>query len=134
MANRHMPTSLRLMPRASTWADSVNTCTEVFSNWRFRRRRSGLKLRLKIIRPPGEDKIAQRFSWAKITDVQWMCSDFSTVIHGCRKQAVVPSSFQAGPTTASLARAMDPCWTGRKALLEILTGEAAVDDSSGVHL
>src|SRR5438105_925345 len=50
MVNSRIPVSLRLMPRASAWLDSVNTCTEVFSNWRGPRRWSGLELRLKIIR------------------------------------------------------------------------------------
>ncbi len=49
MANKHMPTSLRLMPIASTWVDPLNTCTEVLSNWRLRRLRSGWELDLRII-------------------------------------------------------------------------------------
>ena len=44
-----IPTSLRLMPRASIRAEPVNICTEVFSNWRCRRRRSGLELNLRFI-------------------------------------------------------------------------------------
>jgi hypothetical protein len=71
MVNKHIPTSLRLIPRASNWADSVNTCTEVFSNCRFRRRRSCLKRRLKIICPPVKAKVAKRSLQAKLTNVQW---------------------------------------------------------------
>lgn len=49
MENRHIPTSLRLMPRAFTCDEVVNTWTEVFSNCRFRRRLL-LKLFLSTIR------------------------------------------------------------------------------------
>jgi hypothetical protein len=70
MANRHIPTSLRLIPKACTWADPVNTCTEVFSNWRCRRRLSCLDLPLRIIWYASENKVAQRSSQAKITEVQ----------------------------------------------------------------
>ena len=48
MENRHIPTSLKLMPRAFKCEEVVNTWTEVFSNCRFRRRLS-LKLFLSII-------------------------------------------------------------------------------------
>jgi len=49
MVNRHIPTSLTLIPRASTCAEPANTCTEVFSNWRWRRRLSCFALDLRII-------------------------------------------------------------------------------------
>ncbi len=59
MVNRHMPTSVRLMPRASSAADGVNTCTEAFNNCRLRRRLSGLNVRFRIIRRTNNDKLAQ---------------------------------------------------------------------------
>jgi hypothetical protein len=59
MANRHIPTSLRLIPKACKWADAVNTCTEVFNNWRCRRRLSCLGLPLRIIWYTSENKVAQ---------------------------------------------------------------------------
>ena len=65
MVNRHMPTSLRLIPRPSNWADSVNTCTEVFSNWRFRRRRSGLNPPFENHLSTGKDTVAKRSSAGK---------------------------------------------------------------------
>ena len=65
-----MPTSLRFMPRASTRADPLSTFTEVFSNWRFRRRLSGLKLRWRTIPYTREDKVAQPSSQTKVTEVQ----------------------------------------------------------------
>jgi len=72
MANRHIPTSLRLMPRAFIWVDPVKTCTEVFSNWRCRRRLSCLELGLRIIRYAVRTKLAQRSARAKVTEVQWL--------------------------------------------------------------
>jgi len=69
MVNRHIPTSLRLMPRASTWAEPANTCTDVLSNWRRPRRLSGLEAGLRIIRYTSEHTLAQRPSPVKITEV-----------------------------------------------------------------
>src|SRR5580700_10106913 len=58
MANKHIPTSLRLMPRAFIWVDPIKICTEVFSNWRCRRRLSCLELGLRIIRYASENKVS----------------------------------------------------------------------------
>ena len=48
----------------------MNTCTEVFNNWRSRRRLSGLEVPLRIICYASENKIVQRSSGAKVTEVQ----------------------------------------------------------------
>jgi len=57
MVNRHIPTSLRLMPRALTREDPVKTCTEAFSNWRCRRRLS-LMLGWSIIGDNAVEKVS----------------------------------------------------------------------------
>lgn len=84
MVNRHIPTSLTLMPRACNWADPVNTCTEVFSNWRRWRRLSGLGSRLSMIPDGSGDKVAQRCSQAKVTEVQCLLSGHRR-IRRCRR-------------------------------------------------
>ena len=86
MENRHIPTSLRLMPRALRWEEPVNTWTEVFSNCRFRRRLS-LKLpSTTMCAKPLEYKVAQWQSRAKITEVQCCNRDVTG-----REQAISPT-------------------------------------------
>src|SRR5580692_2310907 len=70
MVNRHIPTSLRLMPRALTRERPVKTCTEAFSNWRCRRRLS-LMLGGSIVRDTVVKKVSHGHLSAKVTEVQW---------------------------------------------------------------